>query len=40
MPEVATGNERIAKALLEQVAAQRVRALSGERERSMVDRAR
>jgi hypothetical protein len=40
MPEVATGNERIAKALLANVAAQRSRALSVEREHSMEDRAR
>jgi hypothetical protein len=40
MPEVATGNERIAKALLAQVAAQRVRSLYTDGERSMEDRAR
>jgi hypothetical protein len=40
MPEVTTANERIAKALLAHVAAQRSRALSVERERSMEDRAR
>jgi hypothetical protein len=40
MPEVATDNERIAKALLSHVTAQRSRALSVERERSMEDRAR
>ena len=40
MPELATGNERIAKALLAQVAAQRSRTRSAERERSMEDRAR
>ncbi len=40
MPAVATGNERIAKALLAQVAAQRSRTLAAERERSMEDRAR
>jgi hypothetical protein len=39
MPEVATGNERIAKALLAHVAAQRSRALSVERERSIEDEA-
>ena len=40
MPAVATGNERIAKSLLAHVAAQRSRALSGERERSIEERAR
>ncbi len=40
MPAVATGNERIAKGLLAQVAAQRSRALSAQRQRSMEDRAR
>jgi len=40
MPDVATSNERIARALLAQVTAQRSRALSAERERSMEDRAR
>ena len=40
MPEVATGNERIAKALLAQVAAPRSRTLSVERERPMEDRTR
>ena len=40
MPDVATANERIAKALLAQVAAQRSRTLSTERERSMEDRVR
>jgi hypothetical protein len=40
MPEVATSNERIAKALLTQVAAQRARMLSAERERPTEDRAR
>ena len=40
MPDVVTGNERIAKGLLAQVAAQRSRTLSAERERSMEDRAR
>jgi type IV secretory pathway VirD2 relaxase len=40
MPELATSNERIAKALLAQVAAQRARTPSAERERSMEDRAR
>ena len=40
IPEVATGDERIAKALLANVAAQRSRTLSAERERSMEDRAR
>ena len=39
MPEMATGNERIAKALLAHVAAQRSRSLSGERERSTEERA-
>jgi len=40
MPAVATGNERIAKRLLAHVAAQRSRALSAERERSIEDRPR
>jgi hypothetical protein len=40
MPPMATGNERIAKVLLAHVAAQRSRALSVERERSIEDRAR
>ena len=40
MPDVTTGNEHIAKALLANVAAQRSRTLSAERERSMEDRAR
>ena len=40
MPDVTTGNERIAKALLANVAAQRARTLSAERERSMEDPAR
>jgi len=40
MPAVATVNERIAKSLLAHVAAQRSRALSAERERSIEDRAR
>jgi hypothetical protein len=40
MPEVATGDERIAKALLAHVAAQRSRSLSAERERSILERAR
>ena len=40
MPEVTTANERIAQALLAQVAAQRSRTLSAEREPSMEDRAR
>jgi len=40
MPDVTTANERIAKALLAQVAAQRARALSAERERSIEDRGR
>jgi hypothetical protein len=40
MPGVVTGNEHIAKALLANVAAQRSRTLSAERERSMEDRAR
>jgi hypothetical protein len=39
MPDVATRNERIAKGLLAQVAAQRSRTLSAERERSIDDRA-
>jgi len=39
-PEVATGNERVAKALLAQVAAQRSRTLSAEWKRSIEDRAR
>jgi len=40
MPGVVTGNERIANALLAQVAAQRSHTQSTERERSMEDRAR
>jgi hypothetical protein len=40
MPAVATGNERIAKALLAHVVAQRSRSLSAERERSIEERAR
>ena len=40
MPEVTTANERIAKALLANVAAQRSRALSVEREHSIEDRGR
>ena len=40
LPDVTTANERIAKALLAQVVAQRSRTLSAERERSMEDRAR
>jgi hypothetical protein len=40
MPDVITANERIAKALLAQVAAQRSRALTAEREPSIGDRAR
>jgi len=40
MPEVGTDKERIAKALLAQVAAQRSRSVSVERERSMEDRGR
>jgi len=40
MPGVVTGNEHIAKALLANVAAQRSRTLSAQRERSMEDRAR
>jgi hypothetical protein len=40
MPEVTTANDRIAKALLAQVAAQRSRALTAEREPSIGDRAR
>ncbi len=40
MPKVATANERIAKALLAHVGAQRSHALSVERERSMEDPAR
>ena len=40
MPEVTTANERIAKALLANVAAQRSRSPSAERERSMEDRVR
>ncbi len=40
MPDVVTGNERIAKALLAQVAAQRSRTQLTERERSMEDRVR
>jgi hypothetical protein len=40
MPAVATGNERIAKGLLAQVAPQRTRMQSTEREHSIGDRAR
>ena len=40
MPDVTTGNEHIAKALLANLAAQRSRSPSAERERSMEDRAR
>jgi hypothetical protein len=40
MPAVATGSERIAQDLLAQVAAQRSRTSSVERERSIEDRAR
>ncbi len=40
MPNITTANERIAKAMLAQVAAQRSRALSAEREPPIGDRAR
>jgi MobA/VirD2-like, nuclease domain len=40
MPAVATGNERIAKGLLAQLATQRSRMSPGEREHSIGDRAR
>jgi hypothetical protein len=40
MPGVATGNERVAKSLLAHISAQRSRALTAERERSMEDRTR